>query len=73
MVKMVTGEDVAIGKTIATQLGLGSNIVAASDIFTGDVGQTEVPRWPDNGGRSERPPFRLDTSDDKRVERHAVD
>jgi len=44
MVKMVTGEDVAIGKTIATQLGLGSNIVAASDIFTGDVGQTEVPQ-----------------------------
>jgi H+-transporting ATPase len=42
-VKMVTGDDVAIGKTIATQLGLGSNIVAASDIFTGDIGQTEVP------------------------------
>ena len=42
-VKMVTGDDVAIGKTIATQLGLGNNIIAASDIFTGDVGQTEVP------------------------------
>ena len=42
-VKMVTGDDVAIGKTIATQLGLGSNIVAASDIFTSDVAQTEVP------------------------------
>ena len=29
-VKMVTGDDVAIGKTIAEELGLGSNIVAAS-------------------------------------------
>src|SRR5208282_4495198 len=34
---------VAIGKTIAANLGLGSNIVAASDIFTGPVSQTEVP------------------------------
>ena len=42
-VKMVTGDDVAIGKTIAAKLGLGSNIVAASDIFTSDVGQTAVP------------------------------
>src|SRR6516164_582214 len=30
-------------KAIARELGLGSNIIAASDIFTGDVGQTEVP------------------------------
>jgi H+-transporting ATPase len=42
-VKMVTGDDVAIGKTIAEGLGLGSNIVAASDIFTGDVGKGDVP------------------------------
>ena len=42
-VKMVTGDDVAIGKTIAEGLGLGSNIVAASDIFTGDVGKGEIP------------------------------
>src|SRR6516162_1170438 len=42
-VKMVTGDDVAIGKTIAKDLGLGSNIVAASDIFTGEVGQGQVP------------------------------
>ncbi|MDR6758112.1 H+-transporting ATPase [Mycoplana sp. BE70] len=42
-VKMVTGDDVAIGKTIASQLGLGSNIIAASDIFTGEINQTEVP------------------------------
>jgi H+-transporting ATPase len=42
-VKMVTGDDVAIGKTIAQDLGLGSNIIAASDIFTGEVGQGDVP------------------------------
>ncbi len=42
-VKMVTGDDVAIGKTIAVDLGLGTNIVAASDIFTGEVGKGEIP------------------------------
>jgi H+-transporting ATPase len=42
-VKMVTGDDVAIAKTIARDLGLGSNIVAASDIFAGEVGQGDVP------------------------------
>ncbi len=42
-VKMVTGDDVAIGKTIADDLGLGDNIVAASDIFTGEVGKGEIP------------------------------
>jgi len=42
-VKMVTGDDVAIGKTIAEGLGLGSNIVAASDIFTQEVGSADVP------------------------------
>jgi H+-transporting ATPase len=42
-VKMVTGDDVAIGKTIAQGLGLGSNIVAASDVFTGEVGKGDVP------------------------------
>ncbi len=42
-VKMVTGDDVAIGKTIAEGLGLGSNIVAASDIFTEEVGKGDVP------------------------------
>jgi H+-transporting ATPase len=40
---MVTGDDTAIGKTIAAGLGLGSNIIAASDIFTRDIVQTEVP------------------------------
>jgi H+-transporting ATPase len=42
-VKMVTGDDVAIGRTIAADLGLGRNIVAASDIFTDQIGQVEVP------------------------------
>jgi H+-transporting ATPase len=42
-VKMVTGDDVAIGKTIAETLGMGSNIVAASDIFVGDVSQGDIP------------------------------
>ena len=42
-VKMVTGDDVAIGRTIAKDLALGSNIVAASDIFTGEVGKGEIP------------------------------
>jgi H+-transporting ATPase len=43
MVKMVTGDDVAIGRTIAEELGLGSNIVAATDIFTAEVGKGEIP------------------------------
>jgi len=42
-VKMVTGDDVAIGKTIAEDLGLGTNIVAASDIFVGEVGKDKIP------------------------------
>jgi H+-transporting ATPase len=42
-VKMVTGDDVAIGRTIAEGLGMGSNIVAASDIFTEEVGKGEIP------------------------------
>lgn len=42
-VKMVTGDDCAIAKTIAEGLGLGSHIVAASDIFTSEVGKGDVP------------------------------
>jgi len=42
-VKMVTGDDVAIGKTIASRLGLGSNIIAASDIFIDEIKETLVP------------------------------
>ena len=32
-VKMVTGDDVAIGAEIATQLGMGPNLLVASDVF----------------------------------------
>ena len=42
-VKMVTGDDVMIGRNIAATLGMGSHIVAASDIFSGDVGQGDIP------------------------------
>jgi H+-transporting ATPase len=35
-VKMVTGDNVAIGREIAGQLGLGSNIQPASELFTGE-------------------------------------
>ena len=42
-VKMVTGDDVAIGRTIAQGLGMGSNIVSAADIFTSEVGKGDVP------------------------------
>ena len=42
-VKMVTGDDVAIARNIASELGLGAHIVAASDIFTTDVGKGEIP------------------------------
>jgi H+-transporting ATPase len=35
-VKMVTGDDVAIGDQIARQLGMGDNLVIASDVFGTD-------------------------------------
>jgi H+-transporting ATPase len=48
-VKMVTGDDVAIGREIAGQLGMGTNMQAASDFFGDDadpehltVGQEEA-------------------------------
>jgi len=42
-VKMVTGDDVAIARTIAGELGMGDHIIAAADIFTGDVTKGEIP------------------------------
>ncbi|WP_051249722.1 plasma-membrane proton-efflux P-type ATPase [Maridesulfovibrio zosterae] len=36
-VKMVTGDDVAIGREIARELGMGTNIQAAADFFAKDV------------------------------------
>jgi H+-transporting ATPase len=43
-VKMVTGDDVAIARTVAETLGLGSHIVAASDVFTEEVGKADPPK-----------------------------
>jgi H+-transporting ATPase len=37
--KMVTGDNVAIGREIAGQLGLGRNIQPASDLLTGEQGE----------------------------------
>ena len=42
-VKMVTGDDVAIAKQIAGDLGLGQNIQPATDLFTGDVTKGAIP------------------------------
>jgi len=41
-VKMVTGDDVAIARQIAGELGLGVNIQLATDLFTGDVTKTGI-------------------------------
>ena len=43
-VKMVTGDDVAIGKTIAKDLGMGSNIISASDIFKTEVSSEKLSK-----------------------------
>jgi len=43
-VKMVTGDDVAIAKTISAELGLGTNIQPASALFPGDVSKGEIPK-----------------------------
>ena len=42
-VKMVTGDDVAIGNQISSQLGMGSRLIAASDIFTKDMDMSHLP------------------------------
>jgi len=42
-VKMVTGDDVAIAKQIAGDLGLGTAIQPATDLFTGDVTKGTIP------------------------------
>ncbi len=38
-VKMVTGDNVAIGREIAGELGLSRNILPATDLFTGEDGE----------------------------------
>lgn len=42
-VKMVTGDDTAIARETARQLGLGTNIVAAADAFPKDMDPDHVP------------------------------
>jgi len=42
-VKMVTGDDVAIGNQISGQLGMGSHLIAASDLFTKDMDMDHMP------------------------------
>ena len=42
-VKMITGDDVAIGNQIAGQLGIGAHLIAAADVFSKDVNVSELP------------------------------
>ncbi len=42
-VKMVTGDDVAIGNQISGQLGMGSHLIAAADLFTKDMDMDHLP------------------------------
>jgi H+-transporting ATPase len=42
-VKMVTGDDVAIARQIAGELGLGTNIQLASNLFASDVTKGDIP------------------------------
>ena len=42
-VKMVTGDDVAIGSEISGQLGMGTNLIAAADMFTKDMDMSHLP------------------------------
>ncbi|MEM9257742.1 MAG: plasma-membrane proton-efflux P-type ATPase, partial [Pseudomonadota bacterium] len=42
-VKMITGDDVAIGNQIAGQLGMGRHLIAASDVFAKDVDVSHLP------------------------------
>ncbi|WP_180900877.1 plasma-membrane proton-efflux P-type ATPase [Martelella soudanensis] len=42
-VKMITGDDTAIARETARQLGLGTNILAAADVFPKDMDPDNVP------------------------------
>jgi H+-transporting ATPase len=42
-VKMVTGDDVAIARTISSQLDMGANILLASDLFSADSTNGSLP------------------------------
>jgi H+-transporting ATPase len=43
VVKMVTGDDVAIARTISSQLGMGANIQLATDLFGSDSSNGSLP------------------------------
>jgi H+-transporting ATPase len=43
-VKMVTGDDVAIGDQIASELGMGAHLLVASDVFKGGVKVEALPQ-----------------------------
>lgn len=43
-VKMVTGDNIAIAKETGTQLGLGSQIYAADELFKGDGQRQAIPK-----------------------------
>ncbi|WP_261324463.1 plasma-membrane proton-efflux P-type ATPase [Microbulbifer agarilyticus] len=43
-VKMITGDDVAIGKEIAQQVGIGTNILNAADVFPKDLNPDHLPQ-----------------------------
>jgi H+-transporting ATPase len=40
---MVTGDDVAIGSQISGQLGMGTHLIAASDMFSKDMDMSHLP------------------------------
>jgi H+-transporting ATPase len=42
-VKMVTGDDVAIGSEISGELGMGTHLIAAADMFTKDMDMSHLP------------------------------
>lgn len=42
-VKMITGDDVAIGAEISGQLGMGTHLQAASDLFAKDLDPSHLP------------------------------
>jgi len=42
-VKMVTGDNVAIARQIASELGMGANIQPATELFPGDITKGQIP------------------------------
>ena len=53
-VKMVTGDDVAIGSEIAKQLGMGGHLLVASDVFKDGTDPDHIPLGRGPGGRARR-------------------